>query len=111
MSISVFLSAHAIQRIDERILQTDLKIMEILKKINESFSTGILVEPKHFVSRKEGGESARIYFPGFSFVFVVEKEDKNQYVAITLKNVFRPNLKGRKVKINYFLQNLKTDPK
>ena len=72
MSISVFLSAHAIQRIDERILQTDLKIMEILKKINESFSTGILVEPKHFVSRKEGGESARIYFPGFSFVFVVE---------------------------------------
>ena len=48
MSISVFLSAHAIQRIDERILQTDLKIMEILKKINKSFSTGILVKSEHF---------------------------------------------------------------
>ena len=104
LAISVHLSSHAVQRIDERILQTDLKIMEILKRINESFSTGILVKSEHF-----DGEY-KIYFPGFSFVFVVAKERKNQYVAITLKNVFRPKLKGEKVEISYFLQNLKTDP-
>ena len=105
MIISVYLSGHAVQRIDERILQTDLRIMEILERMNKSFNKGILVEPKHFVAREKGGESSRIYFPGFSFVFVVEKKSKNEFVAITLKNVLQPKIKGRKVKIMYFLQN------
>ena len=106
MRISVYLSDHAVQRIDERILQTDLKIMEILEKMNHcSLNNGILVEPKHFVAREKGGESSKIYFPGLSFVLVVEKKSMHEFYAITLKNTLHPKIKGQKVEIMYSLQN------
>lgn len=96
MKITVYLKNHAIERIDERLLKTNLNIAKILELLNTKLNEGILFPLRDQTSKYLIG------FPGLTFVFVLDKIN-DHYEALTLKSVLHPPNKGQNVTINYLL--------
>lgn len=96
MKIRVKLTSHLIQRIDERVIQTNLDIEETLESMNQYFKKGRMVKEPY-------GEYSSIFFIGQTFALVVAEESENVFTGITMKSVLHPNTKGERVRITYTL--------